>query len=68
ADLGVAASQGIKVPEEISLMSWDDSLMCTAAYPHLPAMGRDVVDTRKQAAGLLRKLHCGERVGHHMEG
>ncbi len=68
AGLGVAASQGIKVPEEISIMSWDDSLMCTAAYPNLTAMGRDVVDTGKQAAGLLLKLIGGERVGHLMEG
>lgn len=68
AGLGVAASQGIKVPEEISIMSWDDSLMCTAAYPNLTAMGRDVVDTGKQAAGLLLKLIGGERVRHLMEG
>ena len=68
AGLGVAASQGIKVPEEISIMSWDDSFMCTAAYPNLTAMGRDMVDTGKQAAGLLRKLIGGERVGHLMEG
>ena len=59
AGLGVAASQG---------MSWDDSFMCTAAYPNLTAMGRDVVDTGKQAAGLLLKLIGGERVGHLMEG
>ena len=68
AGLGVAASQGIKVQEEISIMSWDDSLMCTAAYPNLTAMGRDVVDTGKQTAGLLLKLIGGERVGHLMEG
>lgn len=68
AGLGVAASQGIKVPEEISIMSWDDSFMCTAVYPNLTAMGRDVVDTGKQAAGLLLKLIDGERVGHLMEG
>lgn len=67
AGLGVAASQGIKVPEEISIMSWDDSFMCTAAYPNLTAMGRDVVDTGKQAAELLLKLIDGERVGHLME-
>ena len=68
AGLGVAASQGIKVPEEISIMSWDDSFMCTAAYPNLTAMGRDVVDTGKQAAELLLKLIGGERVGHLLEG
>lgn len=37
-------------------------------YPNLTAMGRDVVDTGKQAAGLLLKLIDGERVGHLMEG
>lgn len=44
-------------------MSWDDSLMCTAAYPNLTAMGRDVVDTGRQAAGLLLKLIGGRACG-----
>mgnify|MGYP002724572151 FL=1 len=41
--------------------------LSTAAYPNLTAMGRDVVDTGKQAAELLLKLIDGERVGHLME-
>lgn len=41
--------------------------LSTAAYPNLTVMGRDVVDTGKQAAELLLKLIDGERVGHLME-
>lgn len=37
--------------------------LSTAAYPNLTAMGRDVVDTGKQAAELLLKLIDGERMG-----
>ena len=44
-----------------------ETRLSTAAYPNLTAMGRDVVDTGKQAAELLLKLIDGERVGHLME-
>ncbi len=67
AGLGVAAEEGIRVPEELSIISWDDSFMCTAAYPNLTAMGRDVVDTGKRAAELLLKIIGGESVGHFKE-
>ena len=65
--LGVATAEGITVPDDLSIMSWDDSFMCTAAYPNLPAMGRDVVGTGTKAAELLLKLIDGERVGNVME-
>lgn len=64
AGLGVANARGIAVPDELSLMSWDDSFMCTAAYPNLTAMGRDVVSTGKTAAQLMFKLIDGEQIGH----
>ena len=64
AGLGVAASMGIKVPDELSIISWDDSFMCNAAYPNLTAMGRDVVGTGKKAAELLLRLINGKKVGH----
>ena len=64
AGLGVANARGIAVPDELSLMSWDDSFMCTAAYPNLTAMGRDVVSTGKTAAQLMLKLIDGEQIGH----
>ena len=67
AGLGVANVKGIAVPDELSLMSWDDSFMCTAAYPNLTAMGRNVVDTGKTAARLMLRLIDGEKVGHIME-
>ena len=65
--LGVATAEGITVPDDLSIMSWDDSFMCTAAYPNLTAMGRDVVGTATKAAELLLKLIDGERVGNVME-
>ena len=65
--LGVATAEGITVPDDLSIMSWDDSFMCTAAYPNLTAMGRDVVGTGTKAAELLLKLIDGERVGNVME-
>ncbi|OZG62835.1 LacI family transcriptional regulator [Bifidobacterium lemurum] len=61
--LGVATGAGVSVPGELSLMSWDDSFMCTAAYPNITAMGRDVVGSGRQAAQLLLKLVDGGEVG-----
>lgn len=43
AGLGVAAELGIRVPDELSIVAWDDSPLCVAAYPRLSALNHDVV-------------------------
>jgi DNA-binding LacI/PurR family transcriptional regulator len=42
AGLGVAKSLGIAVPEELSLVAWDDSTMCQLSSPALSTMRGDV--------------------------
>ncbi|GGQ26075.1 hypothetical protein GCM10010279_37440 [Streptomyces mutabilis] len=53
AGLGVAAEMGISVPDDLSLLAWDDSQLCRLTHPTLSAMhfavwftGRRSVTTR----------------------
>lgn len=59
----VAAIQGVRVPEDLSIMSWDDSFMCEAAHPGITALNRDIVRSGHMAASLMLKLIDGEDVG-----
>ncbi|RMB59053.1 LacI family DNA-binding transcriptional regulator [Tessaracoccus antarcticus] len=42
AALSVAGEMGVRVPEQLSLLAWDDSAMCRLANPALSAMVIDV--------------------------
>lgn len=42
AGLGTLAAAGVSVPSEVSVVSWEDSVLCTAAYPNLTSLHRDV--------------------------
>ena len=44
AALGVAAELGVAVPQDVSLLAWDDSQLCRITRPTLTAMSRDVVE------------------------
>lgn len=41
AGLGVAAEMGLSVPRDLSLVSFDDSLLTTLAHPSITALSRD---------------------------
>lgn len=63
AGMGIAREMGFDIPGDLSIMAWDDSFMCTAVFPHLTVMGRDIVGSGHRAAQLLLKLVDGEQVG-----
>lgn len=42
AGLGVARELEVVVPEDVSLVAWDDSPLCEATFPRLTAIGYDV--------------------------
>ncbi|UCM91372.1 LacI family DNA-binding transcriptional regulator [Streptomyces marincola] len=42
AGLGVAKEHGVRVPEDLSLIAWDDSTLCRLASPALSTMSVDV--------------------------
>lgn len=53
AALGVAAEFGLSVPDDLSLLAWDDSQLCLLTRPTLSAMRHDVFSFGAQAAETL---------------
>lgn len=42
AGLGVAQEMGLAVPADLSLVAWDDSVLCQLVHPALTALSRDI--------------------------
>ncbi|MGC9667465.1 LacI family DNA-binding transcriptional regulator [Planosporangium sp. 12N6] len=42
AGLAVAQEMGLSVPADLSLVAWDDSLLCSLVHPALTAVSRDI--------------------------
>jgi DNA-binding LacI/PurR family transcriptional regulator len=40
--LGAAQQMGFSVPEDVSIVAWDDSLICQVVHPPLTAVARDI--------------------------
>lgn len=59
AGLGVASEIGVVVPDDVSIIAWDDSPLCEATFPRLSALSHDV--TRYGA-------HVARRLFDRMEG
>jgi DNA-binding LacI/PurR family transcriptional regulator len=57
--LAALHDRGLEVPGEISLMVWDDSLLCQRMTPSLSAMRRDVLSYGSQSAHALLDLVQG---------
>ncbi|GJF33325.1 LacI family transcriptional regulator [Kitasatospora sp. NE20-6] len=53
AGLSVAAEMGLRVPQDLSLLAWDDSQLCELVRPRLSAMSHDVFGFGAQAARCL---------------
>ncbi|MFC7327426.1 LacI family DNA-binding transcriptional regulator [Marinactinospora rubrisoli] len=62
AGLGVAQEMGVAVPEELSVVGWDDSALCRLVRPALTAVSRDVVEHGSRAARMLLAAVDGETV------
>ncbi|MHA7177000.1 LacI family DNA-binding transcriptional regulator [Arthrobacter sp. Sr24] len=58
---GLQALQRLKlrVPEQVSAVSWDDSILCRVSSPGLAALGRSVADLGRNSAQLLLELISG---------
>ena len=62
AGLGVAQEMGIVVPNELSVVSFDDSILCEVVRPSLTACARDVEAYGARAACALLDLLEGQPV------
>lgn len=43
AGLTVALELGLRVPDDVSVVGWDDSVLCEHTFPRLSAMSHDVI-------------------------
>ncbi|MFF6809261.1 LacI family DNA-binding transcriptional regulator [Streptomyces sp. NPDC012403] len=62
AGLGVAAEMGVSVPDDLSLLAWDDSQLCRLTHPTLSAMSHDVHGFGAEAARVLFDVIAGKEV------
>ena len=62
AGLGVAHEMGVDVPSQLSIVAWDDSVLCRLVRPSLTAIVRDVVSYGRQVARILGEAIEGGRV------
>ncbi|KUP95317.1 LacI family DNA-binding transcriptional regulator [Thermobifida cellulosilytica] len=53
AALGAAQEMGVAVPEELSIVAWDDSMVCRVIHPSLTAVAREVTQYGRIATALL---------------
>lgn len=65
AGLSVAAEMGLRVPDDVSLLAWDDSQLCRLTHPTLSAMSHDVHGFGVEAARTLFGVITGEGPGSH---
>ncbi|MFC9246166.1 LacI family DNA-binding transcriptional regulator [Streptomyces sp. NPDC057136] len=59
AGLAVAAERGVAVPSELSIVAWDDSVLCRSTHPGLTALSRDTAAFGRHAAEQLVALLGG---------
>ena len=62
AGLAVAAEMRVRVPQDLSLLAWDDSQLCGLVRPRLSAMSHDVFSFGAQVAQALFDVMAGKEV------
>jgi DNA-binding LacI/PurR family transcriptional regulator len=61
--LGVAQQMGLVVPDDVSIVGWDDSLISQVVHPPLTAITRDIEAYGSAATRQLLAAIAGETVG-----
>lgn len=56
AGMSVIAQRGLSIPEDISIVSWEDSTTCQVLHPTLTALDRDAVSLGRLAAAEMFSL------------
>lgn len=67
AAVKAANAMGVSVPDRLSIISWDDSFLCSVSAPSITALSRDVVAHGKRAARMLLDLIDGKQVDSYTE-
>ena len=64
AALRVAGELGLRVPDQVSILAWDDSVLCVVARPRLTAMDHGLAEKARLATDLLFQLIDGSPEPH----
>jgi DNA-binding LacI/PurR family transcriptional regulator len=64
AALRVAGELGLRVPDQVSIMAWDDSVLCVVSRPRLTAMDHGLAEKARLATDLLFQLIDGSPEPH----
>jgi len=67
AGLGEAHRMGAGVPGDLSIVAWDDSVLCELVHPALTALRRDIAAAGAEAARRLTRAAAGASVGDWQE-
>ncbi|WP_265521930.1 LacI family DNA-binding transcriptional regulator [Oerskovia flava] len=67
AGLGVASELGLQVPQDLSIIAWDDSPLCEATYPRLSALSHDVTSFGAHVARRLFAVIDGAEAGSFLD-
>lgn len=59
AGLGMAQRMDVSVPSGLSVVSWDDSVLCELVHPAVTALHRDIAAAGAAAARLLLDVAAG---------
>ncbi|MFI6038195.1 LacI family DNA-binding transcriptional regulator [Streptomyces sp. NPDC051315] len=65
AGAGVAAEMGFTVPDDLSLLAWDDSQLCRITHPTMSAMSHDVHHFGAEVARVLFDVIGGVHTAGH---
>ena len=63
AGTSVAHEMAVAVPNDLSIVAWDDSVLCEIIHPPLTVLRRDIMAYGARAAERLLALLDGESVG-----
>jgi DNA-binding LacI/PurR family transcriptional regulator len=62
AAVSVAHEMGVQIPQQLSIVAWDDSPLCQLVHPQLSAVSRDISAYGSHAAERLLALVAGQTV------
>ena len=67
AGLSVAIELGLTVPDDLSIIAWDDSVLCEHTYPRLTVLSHDVIGFGAHAGRRLLEVIDGAEPAAHLD-
>lgn len=67
AGLAVAAELGLRVPDDLSIIAWDDSVLCEHTFPRLTVLSHDVIAFGAHAGRRLFEVIDGAVPAAHLD-